>query len=243
MAEISISSEVLGEIGHFPITNALITALLASVVLITLALITRRKLSLVPGIFQTIVELVVGGVYDFIYSILKNKNVTKRYFPFIITVFLFFLMSNLLAYVPGIGALNFDVHGHTVGLFRIATSDYNTIFAITILSFFVIQISSLSVKGALAYIGQFFNFSSPIKFATGLLEMVGEVARVISLSARMFGNIFAGEVLTVVITMLSPLIAPVPFNVLGLAPTLIQPIVFSLLVLIFLKLGMQKGDH
>lgn len=243
MAEISIAPEVLGEIGHFPVTNTLVTALLASLVLITLALVTRRKLSLVPGTFQTMVEVVVGGVYDFIQSILEDKKTTRKYFPFIVTIFLFFLTSNLLAYVPGLGALHFESHGHAVHLFRIATSDYNTIFAITILSFFVVQISSFSAKGALAYLGQFFNFSSPINFAIGLLELVGEVARIVSLSARLFGNIFAEEVLTLVITLLAPFIAPIPFNLLGLAPTLIQPVVFSLLVLIFLKLGMQKGHH
>lgn len=243
MAEISLAPEIVAEIGNFPLTNTLVVAVLANVVLVVLALITRKQMSLVPKPFQLMMETVIGGAYQFVNSITEDEDVTKRYFPFIMTIFLFFLTCNLFAFLPAIGVITVDVHEHAVHLFRIATSDYNTILSITILSFLVVQISSLSAKGVLAYLGQFFNFSSPINFAIGLLELVGEFARIISLSARLFGNIFAEEVLTIVITLLAPFIAPVPFNVLGLAVSVIQPVVFSLLVLIFLKLGMQTQQH
>ncbi|MBI2411126.1 MAG: F0F1 ATP synthase subunit A [Candidatus Kerfeldbacteria bacterium] len=243
MAEISIAPEILGHIGALPITNTLWLSLAGSTMLIIIALVTRRSLREVPKGGQVMMEAVIGGAYSFVQSVTQNEKITKRYFPYVMTVFLFFLTCNMFAFIPVLPVITLSVHGHAIPIFRLPTSDYNLILAVTGLSFLVVQISSFTFKGLGGYLHQFFNFSSPINFFVGILELIGELARVLSLSARLFGNMFAEEVLAVVITLLAPVFAPVPFHILGFAVSIIQPVVFSLLVLIFVKLALTEQHH
>lgn len=128
--------------------------------------------------------------------------------------------------------------GHTsfVPLFRGATADLNTTLAIALIAVFSVQYYGIKTLGG-SYLKKFFNFSDPIMFGVGLLEIVSEFSRIISFAFRLFGNIFAGEVLLTVIAFLMPLIAPLPFLGLELFVGFIQALVFSMLTAVFLNMA------
>src|SRR3989344_9264246 len=129
-----------------------------------------------------------------------------------------------------------------VPLFRSGTADLNTTLALALVTIAYIQFAGLKTLGA-SYLKKFFNFSNPIFTFVGILEMISEVSRIISFAFRLFGNIFAGEVLLTVIAFLIPILAPVPFMGLELFVGFIQALVFSMLTGIFLSLATSKAEH
>ncbi len=128
-----------------------------------------------------------------------------------------------------------------VPLLRAATADLNTTLALAIISVFLTQVFGVSHLG-LAYFKKFIDFSNPINFFVGILEIILEVAKIVSFAFRLFGNIFAGEVLLVVMTYLVAIAVPAPFYALELFVGFIQALVFSMLSLIFFNLA-TKGHH
>lgn len=127
-------------------------------------------------------------------------------------------------------------------IFRPGTADLNTTIALGIISVILTQAYGL-IFNKIAYFGKFLNFSSPIMFFVGILELVSEFAKIISFAFRLFGNIFAGEVLLVVISFLVPLIVPMPFYGLEIFVGFIQALVFAMLSLVFFNMATQSHDH
>lgn len=132
-------------------------------------------------------------------------------------------------------------HDKFVPIFRAATADLNTTLALAIISVLLTQIFGISHLG-LSYFKKFIDFSNPINFFVGILETVLEFAKIISFAFRLFGNIFAGEVLLSVMTYLIAVLVPAPFYALELFVGFIQALVFSMLSLIFFNLA-TKGHH
>ncbi len=133
-------------------------------------------------------------------------------------------------------------HKVFVPLFRAGTADLNMTLALAIISQVMAQIIGFQYVGA-GYIKKFFNFSSPIMFFVGILEFLGEFTKIISYAFRLFGNIFAGEVLLVVISFLVPVIAPMPFYGLELFVGLIQGLVFAMLTMVFFNMATVNHDE
>jgi len=129
-----------------------------------------------------------------------------------------------------------------VPLFRSANSDLNMTLAIALISVAVIQIVAIRNIGTKSYLKTFFNFSSPIMFGVGLLEIISEIVKVFSFSFRLFGNIFAGDVLLIVIASLVPFLGPVPFIGIELFAGLIQAVVFSMLSMVFLQSHLSHAE-
>lgn len=128
-----------------------------------------------------------------------------------------------------------------VPLFRAPSSDLNTTFALALISLLSFQIFGIGAIGVFKYAKKFFNFKNPIEFFVGILEIVSEFAKMISLSFRLFGNVFAGEVLLVVIAFLVPIIAPLPFFALEIFVGLIQAFIFAMLTFVFLKVASMEA--
>lgn len=136
-----------------------------------------------------------------------------------------------------------ETHGSFVPYFRAGTADLNTTLALAAVSVFMTQVFGVMYL-KLGYFSKFINFSSPIAFFIGLLELVLETAKIISFAFRLFGNIFAGEVLLAVISFLVPVIVPMPFYGLEIAVGMIQALVFSMLSLVFFNMAtMGHDDH
>ncbi len=131
--------------------------------------------------------------------------------------------------------------GSFVPLFRAGTADLNSTLALAIVSVLLTQFFGFSyLKGS--YFTKFFNFESPILFFVGILELVSEISKVLSFAFRLFGNIFAGEVLLVVIASLAALVLPMPFYALEIFVGFLQALVFSLLTLVFFNMATQAHE-
>lgn len=130
--------------------------------------------------------------------------------------------------------------GHLVPLFRPPSTDLNTTLALALISVVVTQIVGLKALGV-RYLSKFINFSNPISFFVGILELISEFAKIISFAFRLFGNIFAGEVLLTVMLMLVPYFVPLPFYGLEVFVAIVQAFIFAALTLIFIKIAIT--DH
>ncbi len=239
MIEISLKPDVLGIFAGFPITNALLVSVLTTIVLCVIFMFVARRMKQVPGRLQLFVETFLTGSYEFVHGVTQNETVTKRMFPIFTTLLLFFLAANLTGFIPGLAALSFN----DMPLYRSATSDYALIFVITMVMFIGWQLVAIVSGGLFGYVKKYINFSSPMDFVMGLLDIIGESAKIVSLSFRLFGNIFAGEVIATVMLVLMPYVAPVPFALLGLLSSVIQAAVFPILVLIFFNMAIVVKEE
>lgn len=238
---ISLSAETIFHIGSFPVTNTLITSWIAIAILVILALVLKRNLREKPRGLQNIAEAVVGGILGLMDGVTGSREQSKKFFPLIATLFLFIVTANWLGLMPGFGPIGiYEVHeGHKVlvPFFRSTNSDLNVTLALAVVSVIATQIFGIALIGAVKYSRRFFNFKNPIFTFVGILELFSEVAKLISFSFRLFGNVFAGEVLLVVISGLIPFVVPLPFYFLEIFVGFIQAFVFAILTLVFLKVA------
>lgn len=235
---ISLSPGILFHIGSWPISNAFFWSILVTLFLIVGSFFLRRILRLSPGKFQNILEMLLEGSYDFVEGII-GKTKAKKVFPLIFTMFFFIFFCNLLVYIPGQSAVTIKTAGGVVPLFRAVISDYSMVFMMTMVSVLVTQIVAIVISGPWKYLTKFINFRSPLKCFLGIMDLIGELAKIMSLSFRLFGNIFAGEVLGAVMLFLFPFFLPLPFLFLGLLTAVVQPFVFAVLTLVFISMASE----
>src|SRR3989304_115219 len=237
---ISLVAEKIFEIGSFTVTNSLLASVITSLLLILASVFINKALKKSPGKMQSVIEMIIDWLDELAQSV-GGKD-TRAFLPLVITFFIFILLSNWLGLLPGFGSIGLyeieEGHKVFVPLFRGATADLNTTLALALVSVFSVQFYGIS-KNKLKYLTRFFNFGSPIMFFTGLLELISEFSKIISFSFRLFGNVFAGEVLIAVITSLIPVIVPLPFFGLEIFVGLIQALVFAMLTLVFINIGLQ----
>ena len=245
--EISLAAEEIANIGGFAITNTLVLAWIAMGILIFFGMAATYKLTPVPGRIQNFFELIVEQSYNFVKGIIGSDKDTERVYPFIITFFIFILLSNWLGLIPGVGTVGIagEHNGQHVFIpfLRAPASDLNTTLAFAIISVSITNIFGIAAIGFSKHIGKFISFKSPLAFFMGILETIAEVAKILSFSFRLFGNIFAGEVLLIVVASLIPYIAPLPFLGLEVFVGFIQALVFSMLTLIFIKVAITQVEH
>ena len=251
----SLAAEKIGSIFGLSITNSILMTWMVMIVLTAFAFLISRKISLVPGHFQSIAELTVEGLYGLFRSVIGEVYVAS-FFPLLATIFLFVLLANWGGLLPGVGTVGKYVAEFAnenvphvqenitfVPFLRGATADLNTTLAIALVAVSAIQYYGVKTLG-LPYFKKFINLSNPIMFGVGLLEIISEFSRIISFAFRLFGNIFAGEVLLTVIAFLMPLLAPLPFLGLELFVGFIQALVFSMLTAVFLSMAtVSHADH
>lgn len=224
-----------------PLTDTLFATWLVMALLLAMAVLIGRKLTVVPGRIQTAVESFFSFVLEQMENILESKALARRFFPLIVTIFLFISFANLMKFFPGIDAIGlFDEHGVFNPLFRAVNTDLNVALALALISFVTIEVVGVATIGFFKYAGKFVNFSSPLNFVVGIIELISEISRLISFSFRLFGNIFAGKVLIAVIAYFVPLIVPVPFIAFEMFIGVIQGLVFALLTLLFIKIAITE---
>ena len=231
--EIHLAPEEIFKAGDFNITNTLIVSMAFLLLFFILSKKTSSNLKLVPGRLQNFFESLIEVIFNFMDGVLEDRGKTKKFFPLVATIFIFVIVSNWLEILPGLGSI----------LVRSPSSDLNFTLAIAISAVIGIQVFSITSIGLIKYIKRFINFSGPINFFVGILELVSEAAKIVSFSFRLFGNIFAGEVLLIVMYFLAPYIIPLPFMILEIFVGFIQALVFSMLTLVFLKIGTAETEH
>lgn len=234
----SLAPAVLGHIAGFPITNTLWVAILVSLILIALFGIARLRRRAVPGGLQLFLEIIVEGAHNLIRESSGSEKVANRLHPFALTVFLLFITGNLLSFIPGLPSVTFN----GAPLYRTATTDYNMVLIVALFFIIIVQIVNITTGGILGYFKKFINFSSPLNCILGFFEIIGEAAKLISISFRFFGNAFAGEVLVAVLLFIFPYVLPLPFMAIILLSSVVQPAVFGLLVMIYIQMAIVAKE-
>lgn len=255
---VALAAEKLFTIGPLPITNSLLTTWIVTAILLTFAFFATKKITAPPRVdkrtrveagvpqgLQNVAEAMVETLQDLISSIAPEK--TKVFLPIIASFFFFILFGNYLGLLPGVGSIGFyeQHHGEKVfvPLLRSINSDLNTTAALAIVSLIATHYLAIKYLGFGHYIQKFISLN-PIFLFVGLLELIGEATKILSLSFRLFGNIFAGEVLlTTATTQLFAFIIPIPFYFLEILVGFVQALIFAMLTLVFMTILTAKSEH
>jgi len=256
------AAEAIASIGSFPITNALINAWIAVLFFIIVTFLLTRKYSDRPKGLQNIAEFIVEFLLSETEKVTGDKTRARQFIPIVGTIFLFILFSNWLGLIPGTGSIGIwgELHGkiELIPLLRPAASDLNFTLAIALFAVISSHLFGITRLGIVNHLSKFFNFRgifhslkkgpiailvAIIEFGVGLLEIISEFAKVLSLSLRLFGNIFAGEVLITVMLSLCSLFLPIPFMFLELLVGIIQATVFAMLTLAYLTVATSAHEE
>lgn len=259
---IPLAAEPIFHLGDFVITNSMLNAYIAVAFFILLALVASRRKSLVPKGIHNIIEAAVEFAMGEIDKVTEDKRKTRLFLPLVATIFFFVLFSNWLGQLPGTGSIGIweILHGELelVPLLRPATADLNMTLAIALLAVGATHLAGLTGVGVINHLSKFVNLRgillafkkgpmaiiiAVVEFFIGLIELVGEFAKTLSLSLRLFGNIFAGEVLMTVMLSLASYLLPIPFIFLELLVGAIQATVFAMLTLAFLVVATMEHGH
>jgi len=262
---ISLAAEPIFHIGHFAITNALLTSWIVVLLILVICLVLNKKVKTVPGKIQSIFEMIIESFLGIFDSVTGSRGKSLKFFPFVFTFFVFILLNNWLGLLPGVGSIGqvVDEHGHELFIpyLRGGMADLNTTLALAIIGVVASHIFGVLAIGAWHYFNKFINIKAfleipgkirkdptiaivnPIKAFVGLIEIVGEFAKVASLSFRLFGNIFAGEVLLMSMSAILAFGLPIPFMFLEIIVGAIQALIFAMLILAYLTMNTSEEEH
>ncbi|MCR4325118.1 MAG: F0F1 ATP synthase subunit A [Candidatus Curtissbacteria bacterium] len=244
-AHFSLAAEELFKIGPLPITNTILTTWIVTIILITFAYLATRKISPIPHGIQNVAEFAVESLSNLVESVAGDK--TKVFLPIIASFFFFILVGNYMGLLPGFGTIGFyeNIHGEKtfVPYLRSINSDLNTTLGLALISVGFTHYYAVKYLGISDYLKKWFSLN-PIFLFVGIMELVGEFTKIISLSFRLFGNVFAGEVvLATASTKLFAFIIPVPFYFLELLVGFVQALIFAILTLAFMVILTNKEGH
>jgi F-type H+-transporting ATPase subunit a len=235
----AFAPETIFHLGFLPVTNTILNTILVDVGLIGTAYYIKSHLKKIPDMLQNIAELVISFFYELTVTI-AGKNAGKI-FPYFMSFFLFILVANWSNLIPGIGTFGTiaSQHGENtiIPFIRGTTSDANTTFALAIFSFLITHILAIRNVGIGEYLSRYFSLN-PIMLFVGILEIISEITKIISLSFRLFGNIYAGEVVMHTVSSIFAFFAPIPFLMLEIIVGFVQAMVFAMLTMVFMSVLM-----
>ncbi|MDD3647940.1 MAG: F0F1 ATP synthase subunit A [Candidatus Dojkabacteria bacterium] len=244
--EHSIGAQEVFSVAGLHITNTMLASIIVTITLIITAIVIRIILDSRPSKLQSLLELAIEYIYGICESV-SDSNRAKTFFPWVMTFFLFIMFNIWFGITPLVGPLTIEAKGHTIELFKGATTDLNATFALAIVSFVLIQFFAFKLGGIRGWFSHYFKMNPiylvPIFLFVGILELGLEFVKAISLSFRLFGNSYAGESLIANMTTINGMSIPfvtVPFLLLEVLVGIIQALVFSLLTLVFLSMITSK---
>jgi len=263
--EPTLYAEPVFNLGGLEVTNSLLNSWLAVIIIIIISLVVGWRVKKIPRGIQNYAEVILEGAMNMADSVTGSRAKTKKIFPITFSIFIFILINNWLGLLPGIGSIGFlTVHeGHSVFVpfFRGGTADLNTTLALALFAVIGSNIFGFLTVGIWKYLNKFINLKAfaeipkkfrkdpaiiivnPIKAFVGLIEIIGEVAKVASLSFRLFGNIFAGEVLLAAMAVIFAFVLPVPFIFLEVIVGIIQALIFAMLTLVYFSIASTEEEH
>lgn len=224
---------------HLSITNTIITMWVVMVVLLLLGFLATRAMKLVPGGLQNLVEFAYESLESF--GVSMGGAAAKPYIPLFAAFFLLILFCNWSGLIPPVGRID---------ELRAPTSDVNITLGLALVSFAYFELQGFRKNGVRGYLGRFFPLyefrngvgAGIIAMFVGLIELMLEFVKPVTLSMRLFGNIYGGEVALAVITALTLFIAPVLLFSLEVMLNFIQALIFSILSLLFIVLAIESHD-
>lgn len=247
----SLQPEVLFKLGPLVITNTVINTWVGIIILFVIGIIIYRRISLKPGPVQNFAEFILEKLLPFCDQVTGSRKKTLKFLPITGSIFFFILLSNWLGIIPGTGSIL--IGGDP--LLRPASSDLNLNIAMALVSVLASHIYGFLAVGVFTHLGKFVQIGNlvssitkgPIEmvkalvnFFVGLVEIISEVAKIVSLSLRLFGNILAGEVLLTVISALITALAPTPFMLLELIMGFVQATIFAMLTLSYMVVAVEE---
>jgi F-type H+-transporting ATPase subunit a len=252
---LSAKAETLFHLGPLPVTNSMVMTWVIAAALIIVIRLAIRKPKLVPSRGQAVVESLVQGVFDIVSPIVGSR-VSRQTFPLLVGLFIYILIQNWSGLLPGVGTIKIFEHGEWQELIRPGDADMNGTLALAAVAmacwlYFILRYAGLKavlfdlfgnkaerkeVPAALYY------FMFVLFFGVGLIEVVSILFRLVSLSFRLFGNMFGGENLLHAMFGMEKWLLPAPFYFLELLIGVVQALVFTLLVAVYIGLICNHGD-
>jgi len=203
--------------------KAVVYTFLVMAILLVVAFLVSRSVTMIPGKLQNFMEVVIGGVEGLLEETMGEEG--RPYFPLIATFALFILVSNLIALIPG---------------FAPPTANLNTNVALALTVFAMTHIVGFKKHG-FAYLKHFMGpiiWLAPLIF---VIEIIGHLARPLSLSLRLFGNMYGHEIVLMIFLALVPFVLPVPMMLMGVLVAFIQTFVFTLLAMIYIAGAIEEA--
>ncbi|MDB4940220.1 MAG: synthase subunit F-type H+-transporting ATPase subunit a [Candidatus Doudnabacteria bacterium] len=255
-----LAAESIFNIGTFSVTNTYINSTLTVILFVILAFFVKRSIKEVPTGIQNFFEFIIETLLTYFDQVTGDRKKSLKFLPLIGTLFLFIVVSNWIGLLPGVGSVGIHRGAEFIPLFRGANTDLNLTLAMAVFGVIASHVIGIGTIGFWRYFNKFIKagdivksfksknfmivFTAFIEFGVGLIEIVSEIAKLFSLSLRLFGNVFAGEVLLTVLGSIIAYAVPLPFIALELLVGLIQATVFSLLVLVYISVAtMPLPDH
>jgi len=241
MPKIELAAETIFQIFTIPVTNTLIMSILVTGILIALGLFVKSRIRLVPSSLQLTFEIFIEGAFGMLESIFGDRKKTEKYFALIASIFIFILFSNWLGLLPGVGSIGFfQTHNGAetfIPLFRGSATDLNFTLAFALMSVVFTHIVGVLTIGPIKHASKFLSFKSPLAFFVSVLEFISEFGKLISFTFRLFGNIFAGEVILALAFFFLPYIVPVPFFIFEVFVGFMQAFIFAMLTAVFISMS------
>lgn len=247
---VGVTPEAILKIGDFKIANTTLLSIFILLLLVAFCFLVVKKYKVRANKSQTVVELLVESMLGLIKQITGSEKYAKVLFPLIASLFVYIGIANLIPIVPGLTSITIG----DASLFRSPTADFNTTFGLALACVILTHVVSIKDWGVFGHLGKFFKFKEVyqgfkkgiksgvmalIDFAIGLLDIIGEVAKVVSLSLRLFGNMYAGEILAGLILGAFAFGLPIVWSAMGLLSAVIQALVFGSLITAYYMLSVK----
>lgn len=244
---IHVAPDAVFEIGNFTITNSILYGWVSALIIIAVLTWVARQVTVRPK--GGIIQLVEAGV-TFISNLVENsfddKTKGRKYIPFFVTLFFFIMLNNWLGLMPGVGDA---LHVGDTPVLRAFTADLNGTLAAGIITMAVVYIASIRESGGfVAYVRHFFVGSplNPLYLIIGILEIITDLTRTLSLALRLFLNVAIGEIVIAVFAYLGGFLAPLtaaPFTLMELFIGGLQAYIFTVLSLMYLAIAVNHASE
>lgn len=260
----TLFAEPILNVGGFNITNALFTSWVVVIIIIFITIIIKSKIKQIPRGIQNLSEIIIEESELLCDQVTNSRKITNQAFPIVFSIFVIVLLNNWIGVLPlgGFGFVEMSEHGKVfIPFIRSGTADINGTLALAVLSVVGANIFGITSIGLWKTINKYVNLRSlgriftkirkdpmilmtaPIMFIVGLIEFIGEFAKVASLSFRLFGNVFAGEVLLASMGAIIAYVLPTPFLLLEIFVGLIQAFIFAILTLVYYTIASLEEEE
>lgn len=250
-----LDPDILFTIGPFAIASSTLLIFIVALLIVFVGIISIRRFKLSPSGFQIAIESTYESIVGLIDQITNDRTRSRKIFPIVGAMLVYLLIANLIGLIPGLESITLN----GTPLFNTPTADFNTTFGLALGAIIVINIVSIIEWGPFGFAGRFIplhkiyqgfkkgigaGFMSIIDLLLGLLDIIGELAKVISLSLRLFGNMYAGQVLAIILLGAFAYIVPSIWLAMNLFVGILQAMVFAALVAAYYMLAVNpaKGD-